>query len=656
MKRNRSKLGEGSILRVSLEEDTHEVRLTCQGRKVYKLTKRILVHDMLVNDETAGSCDNMAAPGHIHSDRRSLLLLNTLPADVMEGIADHLNPREISQLSSCCKNLRSMLPPLLCIRIIKMQRERYDGANAALDAIPNSTYCLTQRFFVSKAVVPMASTKSCENETERAVIASAETRASYSRNNYRPLHCGQRLEYGKDYWFWSFDYQRNQRVFLGRQVRITDYEESTIITAANNNNNNGTPHIVTKYRYGYHVGLQPEHPNQTWQIHDILALSALSTATPATTTISSETTVTQSTVSSKSKKSLALVPWGANIGLSVGGTHPKLDQPDSMQRRWLSAPPASQARQSHNTDNNDIGSSLKFWHVSREELGDGDECHLQLMPCEDYCNLQQQRRRHLQLEAQQQDALDVTRVTAEESTTSIIPEHATASSMVVYDYPLATYPTPEVCDKGLYVLYSPDQLRFGTIDYPGSHANVPFLFFTWKGMMYVRAHNLKFWLGIPVLLEDANTIVGTLQSSPLLGLFHKRSSRWGCIKYYFATSADVNEGTPLNMPGFLARVTDHDDHTVLQKKFSRRLSSEELPAAKGGEVNSHAAMNIGDGGDAETMNAVVMGDNGGAAQGGNDEGSEMEDLVYIHVKDAVLDMSTPNFPRDDSRVWQFVLC
>ena len=107
------------------------------------------------------------------------------------------------------------------------------------------------------------------------------------------------------------------------------------------------------------------------------------------------------------------------------------------------------------------------------------------------------------------------------------------------------------------------------------------------------------------------------------------------------------------MPGFLARVTDHDDHTVLQKKFSRRLSSEELPAAKGGEFNSHGTMNIGDGGDAETMNAVVMGDNGEASQGGNDEGSEMEDLVYIHVKDAVLDMSTPNFPRDDSRVWQF---
>ena len=168
--------------------------------------------------------------------------------------------------------------------------------------------------------------------------------------------------------------------------------------------------------------------------------------------------------------------------------------------------------------------------------------------------------------------------------------------------------------------------------------------------MYFRAHNLHFWLGIPILLEDSNTIVGAEQSSPLLGLFHKRSSRWGCIKYYFATSADINEGTPLNMPGFLARVTDHDDHTVLQRQFSRRLVATKFAAI-------HRTTAFG----ADSVNAGRMVDNDRVSDGfpeesDDEDDGEKENLVYIHVKDAILDKTTPNFFRDDSRVWQFVLC
>ena len=571
------------------------------------------------------------------SNEDAPLLLDGLPTDVMQAIADHLNPVEVSRLSSCCKGLRRMLPPLLCLRIVKMQRRRHDGQNESGDN--TSSYCLAQRFFASKATVPMATLQTCENDTERAVMAFAETKSSLLRNNYRPLQGTQRLEFGTHYWFWSFDYKRNRRLFLGRQVRITDYEETTIVTAANNNN--GTPHIVTKYRYGYHVGLQPYNPNQTWQIHDLNAMSTLSKTTPTSTI--------QDGGYSTSKNSICRVPWGVNVGLSVGGTHPKLDQPDSTQRRWLSAPPASRALQPSNGNNNETESSLKFWHVSREELGDNDECHLQLMPCQDYYDYQQQReRRELQQGENQRPS---------EESNAAARDEPIAPLTVDYGYHLVTYPTPEVCDKGLYLLYSPDQLRFSTLNYPGSHARVPFHFFTWEGMMYFRAHNLHFWLGIPILLEDSNTIVGADQSSPLLGLFHKRSSRWGCIKYYFATSADVNEGTPLNMPGFLARVTDHDDHTVLQKQFSRRLVATKFAFHRTTALGeSH---NLG----ADAVNAGRMVDNDidrvsdELVEGSDDEDDdEKENLVYIHVKDAILDKTTPNFLRDDSRVWQFVLC
>jgi hypothetical protein len=656
-----------------------------------------------------------------------------------------------------------------------------------------------------------------------------------------------------DYWLWSFDYRLNQRVFLGRQVRVTDYEDTMVRAAPptlpdqnmnhhdNDNNNTSTTTVITKYRYGYHVGMSPRYPNQTWQIHSLPAAatttatttttataspllsqsssSSLETATATTTRPMSSLSSTPATPTTTTLERGMVVPWNTTIRLSVGGTHPKLEQPNSHQRQWLSAPPRSQVLQNHNNNNNNrrhtrttrgvgnthhnntnnndnttddenddnennieestndnnnrntVASSLTFWYATRDQVSAGplngghtgnmtgdddnihdndddsqdnwnDETHLQLVPYQDYDLYQQQRRRRHRYKVYVSN------------TTTIPPSPSSSSSpsslaQTDFGYQLTTYPIPEVCDKGLYLLYSPDQLRlpsspprtlslrdnsnsssrsesasheeeenetqnhdsydhdysYNPTAYPGAHAHVSFLFFTQDGMMYLRALNLRFWLGIPILLEDSNAIVGCQPSSPLLGLFHKRSSRWGCIKYYFATSADVQEGTPLNLQDFLARVTDHDDHSVLQKKMSvtrpwQRTSSSRARrrrrrrrrrhiatrpttttagmATMGREGNNPNGSDNGHNSDDATIGDYDFDEDSddedqdqeedhGSSNGSRNHSStlnhshhevdeEEEDLVYIYVKDAILDKSTPDFPLDDSQIWQFVLC
>jgi len=82
--------------------------------------------------------------------------------------------------------------------------------------------------------------------------------------------------------------------------------------------------------------------------------------------------------------------------------------------------------------------------------------------------------------------------------------------------------------------------------------------------LYFKAVVLPFALAIPVVQLDREYFSSpfTDEARPIVNLFESFSARWGCIKYYMATAADVSEGCPLNLETFLRGVTDHEDHKV----------------------------------------------------------------------------------------------
>ena len=136
-----------------------------------------------------------------------------------------------------------------------------------------------------------------------------------------------------------------------------------------------------------------------------------------------------------------------------------------------------------------------------------------------------------------------------------------------------------------------------------------FSFWVDKGILYFKAHSLSFALAIPVVKLDREFFDASSSSSEnheehpesqsIINLFESYSARWGCIKYYMATAADVGEGCAFNLDIFLRRgVTDHEDHQV----------------------------------------------------------DQLDDVIAIRMKEAstVVDPSlVMDVPRDDSRIWKF---
>jgi hypothetical protein len=188
------------------------------------------------------------------------------------------------------------------------------------------------------------------------------------------------------------------------------------------------------------------------------------------------------------------------------------------------------------------------------------------------------------------------------------------TNMVTQTFPLEAYAIPDISDRGAYLLYSPrrwkSQLRpsssrdkkeddeeednalvgsrssrrrgNGTSRSGtglGRSAIVDFSFWSHHGILYFKAVSLPFALAIPVVQLDReyfgsndnnndnhsitspDSIVDP-QARPIVHLFDSFSARWGCIKYYMATAADVGEGCPLQLQHFLRGITDHDDHQV----------------------------------------------------------------------------------------------
>jgi hypothetical protein len=369
--------------------------------------------------------------------------MDTISSDIVRDIAAMLNPRDAWRLSVCSSHLCDALPLPLRLRIVS----RGNGSS------------LKDLFFVSPA-----------DDPSKTLLGT------------------DRLIFGVHYLFWTYDYARDNRVFLGRHIRISERK------------GNG------QSMHRYNLGLRPIDPNQTWVV-------------------------------SRGGRGGDEVPWEADIGLCVGGENSRANQPDSKQRLLLSV----------TVDDS--------WHVTKD-FWDTDE-QLQFIP------------------------------------------HRDDERETIVEKNLIVHAIPDVCDRGMYLLYNPDSLKHGSSACEGSHAIVKFHFWIEDGTMKFRALNLSFTFGVPILEEDK--VIVTKQASPLVALFDKNSARWGSIKYYMATAADVGEGRSLDMDIFMRGVKEHEDHTIV-----RDLS------------------------------------------GG---------LVQIQVQDSIIDTNSPSFQLDaDGPAWEFVLC
>jgi hypothetical protein len=168
--------------------------------------------------------------------------METLPPEIIASITDRLNPAEQWRLSATSQLFRELLPTPLRIRIVS----------------PGSHSALKPQLYVSLASSP-------------AVCLSAD----------------DTLKFGEEYLFWTFDYERENRIFLGRHGQKKLY--------------NDLPHFL------YTLGLRPIDANQTWKV-----------------------------CSSQARQGDP-VPFEESVGLDVGGKNPKPHRPDSDQRLFLSA-------------------------------------------------------------------------------------------------------------------------------------------------------------------------------------------------------------------------------------------------------------------------------------------------------------------------------
>lgn len=164
---------------------------------------------------------------------------------------------------------------------------------------------------------------------------------------------------------------------------------------------------------------------------------------------------------------------------------------------------------------------------------------------------------------------------------------------------LIIHAIPDLID-GCYSMYSPESLEKGRAACELFHATVPFLFWIEGGMMLFQTlQTLSFSFGVPILEEDQ--VAEREQISPLRVLLKKNSSRWWAVKHFMSTAADISEGRgDFKLDTFLRTVKDHEDHEIIF------------------------------------------------------DGSR--NLVFIQVKDAIVEKNFPDFNRDETRKWEFLLC
>lgn len=211
--------------------------------------------------------------------------LEELPSELLLQVANSmLNPAEQTRLASCSRHFNKLLPQYLRVKILC---SRDNGA-------------IQQDFFVSKGVNGAPPTQ------QDQFLTSEDS-----------------LVFGQEYYFWSFDYQRGNKTYLGRHTRHAHHEPDLS--------------IASRLQYLYTIGLRPCSPNQTWKV--------------------------------VGGNDGDVVMWGEEIVLTVGGTNPKPRQPDSSQRGTLCCMP---------------NRSGPDWFVLDSSNGGGEASKLKLIPCNQY--------------------------------------------------------------------------------------------------------------------------------------------------------------------------------------------------------------------------------------------------------------------------------
>jgi hypothetical protein len=490
-------------------------------------------------------------------------MLCDFPDEWIVGLAqDWLNPREQRRLSMASKRFQRILPQPLRIQICSVR------SGGTVDCC-----CLAGDLFATPGddVVP---NEGSEKRTRKLGLG--------------PLDASSALRYNQEYFLWRFDYQENCPVYLGRQLRQTQPPSLAEVTNSENES--------SRSEYRFTLGFRPRLPNQSWKFlpdsgdhHDI---------------------------KTDSRKSLTVVDPRSPLQLVVSGWEDRPGQVESTEAHKLT----SQVRPTHS------GRSIWTWHTVSYDVKDTqrESSARDLSFAYTTSHLVRQQRPESELfvlfssspGAENQKPLPGDR-----------RRKRSQSGLVTQTFRLETFAIPDLSDRGAYLLYSPLHWKAnlapstlltrpasgfgpGALASPhwfenGRIASVEFSFWVDKGILYLKAYSLSFALAIPVVKLDREFFDASEkkkeecpEAQPIINLFESYSARWGCIKYYMATAADVGEGCAFNLDIFLRGVTDHEDHLV----------------------------------------------------------EESEDVVAIKMKEAstVVDPSlVTDVPRDDSRIWKF---
>jgi hypothetical protein len=167
-------------------------------------------------------------------------MMDLLPAELFLDIAEYLNPTERYRLTATNQRHRRLLPAPLRIKIVSK----------------NSNSSLKGRFYVSTW-----------NNPELMLLYD------------------DKLTFGENYLFWTYDYDRENKLYLSKHGQKLLHSEHS--------------------NYMYTLGLRPRSPNQFFRI--------------------------------KGDKDGETVPFEYTVGLDLGGESDMKHRPDSRDRMYLSA-------------------------------------------------------------------------------------------------------------------------------------------------------------------------------------------------------------------------------------------------------------------------------------------------------------------------------
>ena len=638
----------------------------------------------------------------------SLFLL--LSDDLLSGLREYLNPKEQCRLSSCNQRLRRILPLPLAIQIQQQQQQQQNLDDDDDDDDDNNntsttTVITTEWLFVSPHN-NINKTLTCQ---DTILLLSSQQDKQKKNNNDNNNNNNDTSdedtggdEHNHSYYLWKYDYRRNVRVYLGRHLRQT---------------------LVSRpaFQYRYTLGYKPRQiPSTRFVSSETPYWKFMSTKTetgPTTTTTCSALEWGQNVeliLCGSDDTRPRVTNWLQQqqqqqqqplLRLCTMETITATSRQQQNQRRLQRRQQQQQQQRTDETfqDNEEEEEERlkRSLFIIQSDEGDDEEDENNGNNNNNNTNnqdeqQQQQQRKKACTEFQIWDSYSLlfkestTKTTTTITTTtsswasftssssspspSICRNAASSSSSstsanddnMVYTQQqrICTHEVPEICDKGAYFVFSPQQwqreaenllsetmkttttattatttTRGTTTASPspttaitdsssedgdtgmevdddgdddvgtttmtalqsdnimarygdGRCAFVEFYFWISGGYLYLRSPVLPFSLGIPITMSDRKYF--RPQLGPIANLYESYSARWGCIKYYMATAADVGEGCPLNMTVFRRRVAEHDEHRV-----------------------------------------VVL-----------------ENIVSIHMHEEV-DMDIPDIPKDENQMWRF---